>query len=33
VFDSPIKACAPGQAAVLYQGEVVVGGGTIARFK
>jgi tRNA-specific 2-thiouridylase len=31
VFHEPQKAVAPGQAAVLYQGEVVVGGGTIVR--
>lgn len=29
VFDEPQRACAPGQAAVLYDGEVVIGGGTI----
>ena len=29
--DSPVWAAAPGQAAVLYDGEVVVGGGRIAR--
>lgn len=28
-FDEPIRAVAPGQAIVLYQGDVVVGGGTI----
>jgi tRNA-specific 2-thiouridylase len=29
-FDSPQRAITPGQAAVLYDGNVVVGGGTIA---
>lgn len=28
-FDEPVRAVAPGQALVLYQGDVVVGGGTI----
>ena len=28
-FDEPQAAVAPGQAAVLYDGEVVIGGGTI----
>lgn len=28
-FDEPIRAVAPGQALVIYQGDVVVGGGTI----
>ena len=31
-FDAPQKALTPGQALVLYDGEYVVGGGTIARF-
>jgi tRNA-specific 2-thiouridylase len=29
--DSPVWAAAPGQAAVLYDGDVVIGGGRIAR--
>jgi tRNA-specific 2-thiouridylase len=29
--DAPVWAAAPGQAAVLYQGDVVIGGGRIAR--
>lgn len=29
VFDAPQRAMTPGQAVVLYQGEMVVGGGTI----
>ena len=28
-FDEPVRAVAPGQALVMYQGDVVVGGGTI----
>jgi tRNA-uridine 2-sulfurtransferase len=28
-FDEPVAAVAPGQAAVLYDGDVVVGGGWI----
>jgi tRNA-specific 2-thiouridylase len=30
-FDEPQKAITPGQALVLYDGEYVLGGGTIAR--
>ena len=30
-FDDPVRAVAPGQAAVLYDGETVLGGGTITR--
>ena len=29
--DAPVWAAAPGQAAVLYDGDVVLGGGRIAR--
>jgi tRNA U34 2-thiouridine synthase MnmA/TrmU len=29
--DEPVWAAAPGQAAVLYRGDVVLGGGRIAR--
>ena len=31
VFDEPQRALTPGQAVVLYDGELVLGGGTIAR--
>ena len=31
VFDEPQRAITPGQAVVLYDGETVVGGGTILR--
>lgn len=32
VFDEPQRAITPGQAVVLYEGDAVVGGGTIARW-
>jgi tRNA-specific 2-thiouridylase len=30
-FDEPQRAITPGQAVVVYDGEYVLGGGTIAR--
>ena len=33
VFDAPQRAVTPGQAAVCYAGELVVGGGTIERWR
>jgi tRNA-specific 2-thiouridylase len=31
VFDAPQRALTPGQAVVLYDGDMVVGGGTITK--
>jgi tRNA-uridine 2-sulfurtransferase len=31
VFDAPQRALSPGQSVVFYSGEVVIGGGIIAR--
>ncbi len=33
LFDRPLRAPAPGQAAVVYQGDTVIGGGTIINSK
>ena len=29
VFDEPQRAIAPGQAVVVYRGDIVLGGGTV----
>jgi tRNA-specific 2-thiouridylase len=31
IFDAPQRAVSPGQSVVFYSGDVVVGGGVIAR--
>ena len=31
IFDQPQRAISPGQAVVLYQGDTVLGGGTILK--
>ena len=31
IFEAPQRAASPGQSVVFYEGDVVVGGGVIAR--
>ena len=31
IFDTPVRSVTPGQALVMYDGDVVIGGGVITR--